>query len=62
MASVVHSDEDMVLAEYCGSLVFKSLPDVIRKFRSNGLFISDLRCFAYRQMALMNLILEPVKK
>jgi hypothetical protein len=25
-------------------------------------FISDLRCFAYRQMALMNLILEPVKK
>jgi len=47
----------MVLAEYCGSLVFKSLPDVIREFRSNGLFISDLRDFAYRQMALMNLIL-----
>jgi len=47
----------MVFAEYCGSLVFKSLPDAICEFWSNGLFISDLRDFAYRQMALMNLIL-----
>jgi len=52
----------MVLAEYCGSLVFKSLPGVIRKFKTNDLFISDLRHSAYRQMTLMNLILQPVKK